>query len=132
LELLVHHRVSQEDIVRLASVKRRGRIVDSGGDGANNIQKRVRDLIYDLASQAHVHLEHARKLRSNDFSDKNGRDDQKKMYESTRLILLPAAIVDHYLNILRKIDFDILDPKISTSYDWLALTLWWRKFTKTF
>lgn len=128
LELLLHHRVSQQDVVRLASGKRRARIIADGDD----MQKRLRDMTYDLASQAHVHLEHARKLRLDDLGNKKDTKGRKRMYEATRLVLLPAAIGDHYLQILRKVDFDILHPKIGSSYDWLALTLWWRKVKKSY
>jgi len=130
LELLVHHRVSQEDVVRSALAQRRGRNLGDVGD----LQKRMRDLTFDLASQAHVHLEHARKLNKDAFGNK--KDDngkvRKQLYESTRLVLLPAAIVDHYLQLLRKLDFDILNRKFSASYDWLALTLWWRNFKNSY
>lgn len=129
MELLLHHRVSQHDVVRLAYTRYRGRVL---GDG-DETEKRLRDMTYDLASQAHVHLEHSRKLRESDLGSKT--EDQKmrkRMFEAARLVFLPAAIVDHYLQVLRKVDFDILHLKLGSTYVWLPFTIWWRKMKRSY
>lgn len=101
-ELLMHHNVSQEMILR------------------SNRDSSIKNLVHDLAGQANVHLEHARKLKS-------------KLPKGVTDVFLCVSIVDYYLKLFQQIDFDLFDPMLARSKNvWLPYGLLWRKVRRTF
>ena len=92
VESLVKHSLSNEDIVR----------------GSN--KKAVCDVVWDIASQAFIHLEHA-------------KDILKKFKSRKNNIFLPVILCESFLSGLQKSDFDILNPKINQKNWTLALKL---------
>lgn len=101
LELLAHHKVSQEDILR------------------NKNKDNVKNLAHDLAGQSNIHLEHARKLKS-------------QLPKEASNVFLCCAIVDYYLSLFQKVDFDLFHPNLHLKNSWLPWQLWWRKIRHTF
>nr|XP_056710516.1 NADH dehydrogenase (ubiquinone) complex I, assembly factor 6 [Euleptes europaea] len=95
------HSVSQEDFVR------------------HKQEQKVKDVIYDLASQAHVHLEHARSFRG-----------------SVPLKAFPAFLytvaLEDYLNKIQRVDFDMFHPSLHRKSPLLPLHLYIRSWKKTY
>ncbi|XP_069992862.1 NADH dehydrogenase (ubiquinone) complex I, assembly factor 6 [Penaeus vannamei] len=100
-DVMMEHSVSQEDVVR----------------GIRD--QKMKDVIYDIASIAHQHIEHARSF-------------MKDVPEEARVALLPGTSVFAYLRALQKADFDIFDGSLQKRNSWLPFTLWWAKFGKTY
>ncbi|XP_062987035.1 NADH dehydrogenase (ubiquinone) complex I, assembly factor 6 isoform X1 [Elgaria multicarinata webbii] len=101
MDICMLHSVSQEDFVRC------------------NREKKVKDVIYDIASQAHVHLEHARSFRKN------------VPVKAFPAFLYTAALED-YLNKIQKVDFDIFHPNLHRKNTLLPLHLYIRSWKKTY
>ncbi|XP_072855243.2 NADH dehydrogenase (ubiquinone) complex I, assembly factor 6 isoform X1 [Pogona vitticeps] len=101
MDICMLHDVSQEDFVR------------------RNREKKVRDVIYDIASQAHVHLEHARSFRKN------------VPVKAFPAFLCTVAIED-FLNKIQKVDFDIFHPSLHRRNSLLPLHLYIRSWKKTY
>ena len=91
-ELCVKHSVSHEDII------------------CNRNKEGVREVIYDTASQAHVHLEHFKKLESD-------------IPKSCRRIFLPSVTCEFYLKHLQRINFNVYDPNFNRRHGMLPLKL---------
>lgn len=92
-ELCHHHSVSHEDIVR------------------QNNQEGVREVIYDTASQAFIHLEHVQKALP-DISPPCQR------------IFLPYVPCGMFLEHLRHVDFDVYSSQFNRKQWTLPLKLW--------
>jgi len=92
-ELCHHHAVSHEDIIR-----------QKNEDG-------VREIIYDVASQAHVHLDHAKKALP-DLSPRCQR------------IFLPFVSCDMFLEHLRQLNFDVYNSSFNVKQWTLPWKLW--------
>ncbi|KAL1775606.1 NADH dehydrogenase (ubiquinone) complex I, assembly factor 6 isoform X1 [Sigmodon hispidus] len=99
MDVCVQHGVSQEDLIR------------------RNHDKNVRDVIYDIASQAHLHLKHARSF-----------------HRSVPAEALPAFLhtvsLEDYLKKIQRVDFDIFHPSLQQKNTLLPLSLYiqsWRK-----
>uniref|UniRef100_A0A670KEE0 NADH:ubiquinone oxidoreductase complex assembly factor 6 n=1 Tax=Podarcis muralis TaxID=64176 RepID=A0A670KEE0_PODMU len=101
MDICMLHGVSQEDFIR------------------RNQEKKMRDVIYDIASQAHVHLEHARSFRKN------------VPVKAFPAFLYTAALED-YLNKIQKVDFDIFHPSLHRKSTLLPLHLYIRSWKKTY
>ncbi|XP_005098752.1 NADH dehydrogenase (ubiquinone) complex I, assembly factor 6 [Aplysia californica] len=101
MEILAKHKVSQEDVIR-------------GKDA-----QPVKDVIFDIASVAHQHLEKARSLRS-DLPDK------------CYTVFLNAAVCDHYLKALQQADFNVFDGKLQQRNHLLAYSMFFNKLRKRF
>nr|XP_039270424.1 NADH dehydrogenase (ubiquinone) complex I, assembly factor 6-like [Styela clava] len=100
-EFLSKHLVSQEQIFR-------------GSEEQN-----VRDLIYDLASQAHIHLQHA-------------RDIAIKIPRKAKIAFLNTASMDWYLERLRLGDFNVFHPHLQRRNDKLPFTVFCKFVLKKF
>ncbi|KAM9165430.1 NADH dehydrogenase (ubiquinone) complex I, assembly factor 6 isoform 2-T2 [Pangshura tecta] len=81
MDICMLHGVSQEDFIRA------------------NQERNVRDVIYDIASQAHVHLEHARSFSKN------------VPVKAFPAFLYTVALED-YLYKIQKVDFNIFHPSL--------------------
>lgn len=97
IDLLVQHKVSQNDILK-------------GID-----DKRMKDLIFDVASSANAHIEKAKTI-------------MPKMSSEARLALIPLLSVVSYLEQLRKVDFNVFDSRLSQRNPLLPWKMWWNKF----
>ncbi|GCC25716.1 hypothetical protein chiPu_0004127 [Chiloscyllium punctatum] len=101
LDICVLHGVSQEDFIRA------------------NHGKNVRDVVFDVASQAHVHLEHARSFCGNVPS---------KAYPA----FLQTVVLDDYLDRIRKVDFDVFHPSLQKRNTMLPFYLYIRSWRKIY
>nr|XP_033789063.1 NADH dehydrogenase (ubiquinone) complex I, assembly factor 6 isoform X2 [Geotrypetes seraphini]XP_033789064.1 NADH dehydrogenase (ubiquinone) complex I, assembly factor 6 isoform X2 [Geotrypetes seraphini] len=101
VNICILHGASQEDFIRRSE------------------EKKVRDVIFDIASQAHLHLEHARSFSKN-----------------VPLKAFPAFIqtvaLDDYLNKIRKADFSIFHPNLQKKNALLPLYMYIQKWKKTY
>ncbi|XP_036851506.1 NADH dehydrogenase (ubiquinone) complex I, assembly factor 6 isoform X5 [Manis javanica] len=99
MDVCVLHGVSQEDFLR------------------KNQDKNVRDVIYDIASQAHVHLNHARSFH-------------KSVPVKAFPAFLQTVALEDYLKKIQQVDFDIFHPSLQRKNTLLPLFLYiqsWRK-----
>lgn len=85
-ELCVKHSVSQEDILR-----------NKNKDG-------VKEIIFDVASQANINLQHVKTLKH------SLKKDMKKLF-------FPTVHIESFLKHLQHIDFNIYDSKLNRK-DW--------------
>uniref|UniRef100_A0A293N3I4 Squalene/phytoene synthase n=1 Tax=Ornithodoros erraticus TaxID=265619 RepID=A0A293N3I4_ORNER len=99
VETMAKHKVSQEAVVQ------------GKGD--------VREVIYEIASAAHQHLEVARSLQQN-------------VPLPLRTVFLPAVSCDKYLQRLRLADFNVFDARLQQRNHTLPLALWSHKFFKRY
>jgi len=97
LDLLAKHKVSQEDIIR------------------GKESQSVKDVIFDIASVAHQHLEKARSLKDS---------IPKNVYP----LFLNASVCDFYLKTLQKVDFNVFDPKLQKRNSLLPITMYFNRF----
>ncbi|KAF2346681.1 Squalene/phytoene synthase [Trinorchestia longiramus] len=95
-QLLATHGVSEEEVLR----------------GCR--EQKFKDIVFDLATASHQHVEHAREL-------------SKKLPRAARTALLPLVSTSSTLERLRRADFDIYDSRLSTRDSLLPIKLWWAK-----
>uniref|UniRef100_A0A3Q2PKA4 NADH:ubiquinone oxidoreductase complex assembly factor 6 n=1 Tax=Fundulus heteroclitus TaxID=8078 RepID=A0A3Q2PKA4_FUNHE len=98
---ICYHGASQEDFIR------------------GSREKNVRDVVYDIASQAHVHLEHARSF-SHDVPA-----------AATPAFIHTVALED-YLQRVRKVDFDVFHKSLLNRNPLLPFQLYLRSWKKTY
>ncbi|XP_006859268.1 PREDICTED: NADH dehydrogenase (ubiquinone) complex I, assembly factor 6 [Chrysochloris asiatica] len=99
MDICMLHGVSQEDFLR----KTQG--------------KNVRDVVYDIASQAHLHLKHARSFH-------------KSVPVQAFPAFLQTVAVEDYLKKIQQVGFDIFHPTLQQKNALLPLSLYiqsWRK-----
>ncbi|XP_030880082.1 NADH dehydrogenase (ubiquinone) complex I, assembly factor 6 isoform X1 [Leptonychotes weddellii] len=99
MDICMLHGVSQEDFVRKSQ------------------DKNVRDVIYDVAGQAHLHLKHARSF-------------QKSVPVRAFPAFLQTVALEDYLKKIQQVDFDIFHPSLQRKNTLLPLSLYiqsWRK-----
>ncbi|XP_077023366.1 NADH dehydrogenase (ubiquinone) complex I, assembly factor 6 isoform X2 [Tamandua tetradactyla] len=99
MDICMLHDVSQEDFVR------------------KNQDKNVRDVIYDIASQAHLHLKHARSFH-------------KSVPVKAFPAFLQTVALEDYLRKIQRVDFDVFHPTLQQKNTLLPLALYiqsWRK-----
>nr|XP_023961036.1 NADH dehydrogenase (ubiquinone) complex I, assembly factor 6 isoform X1 [Chrysemys picta bellii] len=101
MDICMLHGVSQEDFIRA------------------NQEKNVRDVIYNIASQAHVHLEHARSFSKN------------VPVKAFPAFLYTVALED-YLYKIQKVDFNIFHPSLHKKSTLLPLYLYIRSWKKKY
>ncbi|XP_004697524.1 NADH dehydrogenase (ubiquinone) complex I, assembly factor 6 isoform X1 [Echinops telfairi] len=99
MDICMLHGVSQEDFLR------------------KNQGKNVRDVVYDIASQAHLHLKHARSFHKN---------VPLKAFPA----FLQTVALEDYLKKIQRVDFNIFHPTLQQKNTLLPLSLYiqsWRK-----
>ncbi|XP_072107821.1 NADH dehydrogenase (ubiquinone) complex I, assembly factor 6 isoform X2 [Mobula birostris] len=101
LDICLLHGASQEDFIR------------------GNREKHVRDVVFDVASQAHVHLEHARSFYG-------------KVPSRAYPAFLQTVILDDYLKKIRKVDFDVFHPSLQKRNTMLPFHLYIRSWRKVY
>ncbi|XP_008566615.1 PREDICTED: NADH dehydrogenase (ubiquinone) complex I, assembly factor 6, partial [Galeopterus variegatus] len=101
MDICMLHGVSQEDFLR------------------KNQDKNVRDVIYDIASQAHLHLKHARSFH-------------KSVPVKAFPAFLPTVSLEDYLKKIQRVDFDIFHPSLQQKNALLPLSLYIRSWRKRY
>ncbi|XP_069076600.1 NADH dehydrogenase (ubiquinone) complex I, assembly factor 6 isoform X1 [Pleurodeles waltl] len=101
MDICMMHGVSQEDFIR------------------GSQDKPVRDVTFDIASQAHVHLEHARSF-------------QKNVPAKAVPALIHTVALDRYLNKLRKVDFNVFHPSLQKKNALLPWHLYIQSWKKSY
>lgn len=99
LQLLAKHKVSQESLAR----------------GKADLS----EVVYELASSAHQHLEKARSLKTS-------------VPKNVRPVFLPTVASSSYLEKLRLADFNVFDPTLQRRNGLLPLSLWWHRLKRSF
>uniref|UniRef100_A0A7N4V508 NADH:ubiquinone oxidoreductase complex assembly factor 6 n=1 Tax=Sarcophilus harrisii TaxID=9305 RepID=A0A7N4V508_SARHA len=101
MDICMLHSVSQEDFLR------------------KNQDKNLRDVIYDIASQGHLHLKHARSF-------------QKSVPVKAFPAFLLTVALDDYLEKIQRVDFDVFHPRLQQKNTLLALHLYIRSWKKRY
>ncbi|XP_070604146.1 NADH dehydrogenase (ubiquinone) complex I, assembly factor 6 isoform X2 [Erythrolamprus reginae] len=101
MDICMLHDVSQEDFIR------------------NKEAKKIKDIVYDIASQAHVHLEHARSFKKN---------VPAKAFPA----FLCTVAIEDYLHKIQKADFNIFHPSLHQKNTLLPLYLYIRSWKKVY
>ncbi|GAB5031962.1 nadh dehydrogenase complex assembly factor 6 [Nannochloropsis oceanica] len=84
------------------------------------------DVFFEVATQAHLHLEHARELLSSTPSPATG-----PLPKATFTALLPAVRTTMYLEALQKSGFDALDEGLlPRSHLGFQMRLWWANWRR--
>ncbi|XP_006076320.1 NADH dehydrogenase (ubiquinone) complex I, assembly factor 6 isoform X2 [Bubalus kerabau] len=99
MDICMLHGVSQEDFLRKSQ------------------DRNVRDVVYDVASQAHLHLKHARSFH---------RSVPVKAFPA----FLQTVALEDYLKKIQQVDFDLFHPSLQRKNTLLPLSLYiqsWRK-----
>ncbi|XP_019568905.2 NADH dehydrogenase (ubiquinone) complex I, assembly factor 6 isoform X2 [Rhinolophus sinicus] len=101
MDICMLHGVSQEDFLR------------------KNQDKNVRDVIYDIASQAHLHLKHARSFR-------------KSVPVKAFPAFLQTVVLEDYLKKIQQVDFNIFHPSLQQKNPLLPLSLYFQSWRKRY
>ncbi|XP_061111786.1 NADH dehydrogenase (ubiquinone) complex I, assembly factor 6 isoform X1 [Conger conger] len=101
MDVCMLHGASQEDFIR------------------GSREQNVRDVVYDIASQAHIHLQHARSF-------------SKNVPAEATLAFLLTVVLEDYLQRVRKVDFDIFHPSLQKRNPLLPIQLYLRSWKKTY
>ncbi|XP_033914931.2 NADH dehydrogenase (ubiquinone) complex I, assembly factor 6 isoform X1 [Acipenser ruthenus] len=101
MDICMLHSVSQEDFMR--------------GSRETN----VRNVIFDIASQAHVHLQHARSF------------NKSVPPKAAPAFMLTVGLED-YLDKVRKLDFDVFHPSLQKRNPLLPINLYIRSWKNTY
>ncbi|XP_054637979.1 NADH dehydrogenase (ubiquinone) complex I, assembly factor 6 isoform X2 [Dunckerocampus dactyliophorus] len=101
MDICMLHGASQEDFIR------------------GSREQNVRDVVYDIASQAHVHLQNARSF---------GRS----IPAAATATFLHTVVLEDYLQRVRKADFDVFHPSLQKRNPLLPIQLYLRSWKKTY
>ncbi|XP_044062910.1 NADH dehydrogenase (ubiquinone) complex I, assembly factor 6 isoform X1 [Siniperca chuatsi] len=101
MDICMLHGASQEDFIR------------------SSREQNVRDVVYDIASQAHVHLQHARSFSHN-------------VPAAATPAFLQTVVLEDYLQRVRKADFDVFNPSLQNRNPLLPFQLYLRSWKKTY
>ncbi|XP_033105114.1 NADH dehydrogenase (ubiquinone) complex I, assembly factor 6-like isoform X2 [Anneissia japonica] len=101
MDVTSKHKVSHEDIFR------------------GKIDQRVKDVIFEIASRANMHLETARSFR------------QDVPKEAFPLLLVTRPLQD-FVDAIQKADFNAFDPKLQKRNYMLPLRLWLQQMRRTY
>ncbi|KAM6910743.1 NADH dehydrogenase (ubiquinone) complex I, assembly factor 6 [Xenentodon cancila] len=101
MDICMLHRASQEDFIR------------------GSREQNIRDVVYDIASQAHVHLQHARSFIHN-------------VPAPATPAFLPTVVLEDYLQRVRKVDFDVFHKSLQKRNPLLPIQLYLRSWKKTY
>ncbi|XP_029360330.1 NADH dehydrogenase (ubiquinone) complex I, assembly factor 6 isoform X1 [Echeneis naucrates] len=101
MDICMLHGASQEDFIR------------------GSREQHVRDVVYDIASQAHVHLQHARSF-------------SHSVPAAAMPAFLQTVVLEDYLQRIRKADFDVFHPSLKNRNPLLPIQLYLRSWKKTY
>ncbi|KAJ7985496.1 hypothetical protein DPEC_G00352630 [Dallia pectoralis] len=101
MDICILHGASQEDFIR------------------GSREQNVRDVVYDIASQAHVHLQHARSFSKN--------------VPATALpAFFQTVVLEDYLQRVRRVDFDVFHPSLQKRNPLIPIHLYIRSWKRTY
>ncbi|XP_031175227.1 NADH dehydrogenase (ubiquinone) complex I, assembly factor 6 isoform X1 [Sander lucioperca] len=101
MDICMLHGASQEDFIR------------------GSREQNVRDVVYDIASQAHVHLQHARSFSNN-------------VPAAANLAFLQTVVLEDYLQRVRRADFDVFHPSLKNRNPLVPIQLYIRSWKKSY
>ncbi|XP_070574973.1 NADH dehydrogenase (ubiquinone) complex I, assembly factor 6-like isoform X3 [Ptychodera flava] len=101
MEILIQHGVAEEQIIR------------------GRVDQKLKDVVYDIASQGHMQLEKARSLKK----------DVPRAAMPAFLVTVPVA---NYLKKLQKADFNIFHPSLQQRNTMIPFSLWMQSLRKTY
>ncbi|KAJ8353962.1 hypothetical protein SKAU_G00215290 [Synaphobranchus kaupii] len=101
MDICMLHGASQEDFIR------------------GSQEQNVKDVVYDIASQAHIHLQHAQSF-------------SKNVPAVATSAFLVTVVLEDYLQRVRKVDFDIFHPSLLKRNPLLPIQLYLRSWKKTY
>ncbi|CAN9513892.1 unnamed protein product [Ophioblennius macclurei] len=101
MDICMLHGASQEDFIR-------------GSQEPN-----IREVVYDIASQAHVHLEHARSF-------------SHTVPPAAAPAFLHTVVLEDYLQRVRKADFDVFHKSLRNRNPLLPIQLYFRSWKQTY
>ncbi|XP_036930241.1 NADH dehydrogenase (ubiquinone) complex I, assembly factor 6 isoform X1 [Acanthopagrus latus] len=101
MDICMLHGASQEDFIR------------------GNREQNVRDVAYDIASQAHVHLQHARSFSNS-------------VPAAATPAFLQTVVLEDYLQRVRRADFDVFHPSLQKRNPLLPIQLYLRSWKNTY
>uniref|UniRef100_A0A673A1T3 NADH dehydrogenase (ubiquinone) complex I, assembly factor 6 n=1 Tax=Sphaeramia orbicularis TaxID=375764 RepID=A0A673A1T3_9TELE len=101
MDICMLHGASQEDFIR------------------GSREQNIRDVVYDIASQAHVHLQHARSFSHN-------------VPAAATPAFLQTVVLEDYLQRVRRADFDVFHPSLQNRNPLLPFQLYLRSWKKTY
>ncbi|XP_029307734.1 NADH dehydrogenase (ubiquinone) complex I, assembly factor 6 isoform X4 [Cottoperca gobio] len=101
MDVCMLHGASQEDFIRRSQ------------------EQNVRDVVYDIASQAHVHLQHARSFSHN-------------VPAAANLAFLQTVVLEDYLQRVRRAGFDVFNSSLKNRNPLLPIRLYLRSWKKTY
>ncbi|XP_017336469.1 NADH dehydrogenase (ubiquinone) complex I, assembly factor 6 isoform X1 [Ictalurus punctatus] len=101
MDICMLHGTSQEDFIR------------------GSREQNVRDVVYDIASQAHIHLQHARSFNKN-------------VPDAALPAFLQTVAIDDYLERVRKVDFDVFHPSLQRRNPLMPIQLYFRSWKKKY
>ncbi|KAI0221745.1 NADH dehydrogenase (ubiquinone) complex I, assembly factor 6, partial [Lamellibrachia satsuma] len=82
-------------------------------------EDKMKDLIYNLASQAHLQLEAAKSLK-------------KDVPKAAIPAFLTTVANESYLKSIQRAEFDVFDSRLQLRNNWLPLMLWLRKVKNSY
>ncbi|XP_028282122.1 NADH dehydrogenase (ubiquinone) complex I, assembly factor 6 isoform X2 [Parambassis ranga] len=101
MDICMLHGASQEDFIR------------------GSQEKKIRDVVYDIASQAHVHLQHARSFSNS-------------VPAAANPAFLHTVVLEDYLQRVRRADFDVFHKSLQNRNPLLPIQLYIRSWKKTY
>ncbi|XP_040901331.1 NADH dehydrogenase (ubiquinone) complex I, assembly factor 6 isoform X1 [Toxotes jaculatrix] len=101
MDICMLHGASQEDFIRRSR------------------EQNIRDVVYDIASQAHVHLQHARSF-------------SHSVPAAAAPAFLHTVVLEDYLQRVRRADFDVFHPSLQNRNPLLPIQLYLRSWKKTY
>uniref|UniRef100_A0A3P8XX52 NADH dehydrogenase (ubiquinone) complex I, assembly factor 6 n=1 Tax=Esox lucius TaxID=8010 RepID=A0A3P8XX52_ESOLU len=101
MDICILHGASQEDFIR------------------GSREQNVRDVVYDIASQAHVHLQHARSF-------------SKNVPAAALPAFFQTVVLEDYLQRVRRVDFDVFHPSLQKRNPLIPIYLYIRSWKKTY
>uniref|UniRef100_A0A3Q0QY91 NADH:ubiquinone oxidoreductase complex assembly factor 6 n=1 Tax=Amphilophus citrinellus TaxID=61819 RepID=A0A3Q0QY91_AMPCI len=101
MDICMLHGASQEDFIR------------------GSQEQNIRDVVYDIASQAHVHLQHARSFSHN-------------VPAAAAPAFLSTVVLEDYLHRVRRADFNVFHKSLQNRNPLLPIQLYIRSWKKTY
>lgn len=101
MDICIKHGASQEEFIR------------------GSRDSSVKDVVFDIASQAHAHLQHARSFKQN-------------VPPATAPAFLHTVVLEDYLQRLRRADFDVFHPSLQNRNPLLPIHLYIRSWRSSY
>lgn len=101
MDICMLHGASQEDFIR------------------GNREQHIRDVVYDIASQAHTHLQHARSF-------------SHLVPPAATPAFLHTVVLEDYLQRVRKADFDVFHKSLQNRNPLIPIQLYFRSWKQTY